>query len=445
MKKPLTALAIANAKKKLMRYALSDVGHPGLRVLIYPSGEKSFSFRYKREDGQDVTLTLGHAAGPGAITLQQARDAASKARRQRAMGVDPSAQRREDRAARLAQIRAEEKEARRRDDTVAIVLDRYYRDKVNAMKSAPELKRLLSKELCPWAKRRVDDIGRIDAIKLIDAIKDRGTPVLANRTRAASRTFFGWCIDKALIEANPFEKTKPVAVEEARDHVLSDAELRLLWIALDRCDSIWSAFYRLLILTGQRRDEVAGMAWSEVNLGNALWVLPSARSKNKREHAVPLSPAAVDILRDLPKVLVKETVSGVERLVDSPLVLTTTGTTSISGYSHTKGRLDRIMTEVAREEAKKRGDYPVEIEPWRIHDLRRTVASGMARLGIGVAVAEKVMNHVSGTFAGIVGVYQRHDFLAEKRHALNLWADHVVSLTTARESNVVGLEMGRCE
>lgn len=442
MKKPLTAVAIAGAKKQHKRYALPDVGHPGLRVLIYPSGEKSFSFRYKREDGQDVTLTLGPAADPGAITLQQARDAASKARRQRAMGVDPAAQRREDRAARLAQIQAEEKEARRRDDTVALVLDRYYRDKVNAMKSAPELKRLLTKELSPWAKRRVDNIDRTDAIKLIDAIKDRGTPVLANRTRAAARTFFGWCIDKALIEENPFERTKPVAVEEARDHVLSDDDLRLLWLALDRTDWIWRAFYRLLILTGQRRDEVAGMAWAELDLDAIApqWTLPAARSKNGREHAIPLSPAAADILRNLPKVLVKETVNGVEKLVDSPLVLTTTGTTSISGYSHTKERLDRIMKEVAREEAEKRGDDPVVIKPWRIHDLRRTMASGMARLGVAVAVAEKVMNHVSGTFAGIVGVYQRHDFLAEKTQAINLWAAHVEGLTATRESNVISFK-----
>jgi integrase len=191
---------------------------------------------------------------------------------------------------------------RRRDDTIALVLDRYYRDKVDTMKSAPELKRLLTKELSPWAKRRVVDIDRIDSIKLIDAIKDRGTPVLANRTRAAARTFFGWCIDKALIDENPFERTKPVAVEEARDHVLSDDDLRLLWIALDRCDWIWRAFYRLLILTGQRRDEVAGMAWSEIDLGNAVWVLPAARSKNGREHVIPLPPSAVDILRSLPRI-----------------------------------------------------------------------------------------------------------------------------------------------
>lgn len=147
MKKPLSAKAITNAEPKATRYALPDVGHPGLRVLIQPSGAKSFVYRFKRDNGQDVTLTLGPAAGPGALTLVQAREAAGDARRQRALGSDPADQKRAMRKAEAARIAAEEKEARRKDDIVERVLDRYYRDKVNAMKSAKELKRLLSKEL----------------------------------------------------------------------------------------------------------------------------------------------------------------------------------------------------------------------------------------------------------------------------------------------------------
>ncbi|MBR0982252.1 integrase arm-type DNA-binding domain-containing protein [Bradyrhizobium diazoefficiens] len=445
MRKPLSAKAIANAEPKAKRYALPDVGHPGLRVLVQPSGAKSFVYRFKRENGQDVTITLGPAEGPGALTLAQAREAAGDARRQRALGSDPADQRRATRRAEAARIAAEEKEARRKDDIVERVLDRYYRDKVNAMKSAKELKRLLSKELTPWAKRRVDDIARADAIKLVDAIKEKGRPVLANRTRAAARTFFGWCIDKALIEDNPFERTKPVAVEKARERALSDGDLRVLSLALDRMDWIWRAFYWLLVLTGQRRDEVADMAWAELKDldGPApLWVLPAKRTKNGREHVIPLSPAVVEILRAIPRVQVRATFKGAERLEDSPLVLTTTGTTPISGFSKAKVHLDKALMEVAREEAEKSGDDPVIIEPWRIHDLRRTMVSGMASLGVSVAVVEKVVNHVSGTFGGIVGVYQRHDYLAEKRHALNLWADHVASLTVERPSNVVSIKAG---
>lgn len=392
-----------------------------------------------------MKVTLGRAAGPGALTLQQARDAANDARRLRSTGGDPADQRRAEKRAEAARIEAEEKEARRRDDTVALVLDRYCRDKVNAMKSGPELKRLLTKELSPWAKRRVDDIDRTDAIRLIDAIKDRGTPVLANRTRAAARTFFGWCIDKALIEENPFERTKPVTAEKARDRILSDDELRLVLHALDRLDWRWRALYQLLILTGQRRDEVAGMAWTEIrdlNGTEPVWTLPASRTKNGRKHVIPLPPAAVAILRGLPRVQVKVTPNRTERHVDSPFVLTTTGKTPISGFSKAKEHLDKAIIEVACERAKKHGGDAVEVAPWRIHDLRRTMASGTAKLGVSLAVVEKALNHVSGTFGGIVGVYQHHDFLPERRHALNLWADHVAGLTTKRESNVVRLKMG---
>ncbi|PYF02545.1 site-specific recombinase XerD [Rhodopseudomonas faecalis] len=438
MRKPLSAVAITGAKPKPKRYAITDVGHPGLRLLVYPSGEKSFAFRYKRPDtGRDVTLTLGPAAGPGAITLSQARDLASDARRKRATGDDPAATRRAERAAKMAQIEAEEKEARRRDNVVALVLDRYYRDKVNGMKSAGELKRLLSKELGVWSKRRVDDISRADAIRLIDAIKDRGTPVLANRTRAAARTFFGWCIDKALIEENPFERTKPVATETPRDRTLSDPELRVLLLAIDRMDWPWRPFFRLLLILGQRRDEVAGMNWEELDLAstNPVWVLPATRSKNGREHAIPLPPQAVAILSSIDRVHVLDSKTG--KLFESPFVFTTTGKTPISGFSNAKERLDADMRKIACEEAEKLGIRPLVIAPWRLHDFRRSIASGMAELGVSVSVAEKVMNHVSGTFAGIVGVYQRHDFFAEKRHALNLWADHLSGLTAPRQSNVV--------
>jgi integrase len=440
MSKKLTAAVVSSAPKKTSRYEIADSLQPGLRLVVQKSGVKSWGYRYERPDGTRVKVTLGRAKGPGSLTLQAARDAANDARRMRSGGGDPADQKRAARKAESERIEAEEREARRRDDLVSLVLDRYYRDKVNVMRSAPELKRLLSKELAPWAKRRIDTIDLADALKLIDAIKDRGAPVVANRTRAAARTFFGWCIDKALIEESPFERTKPVVAEKARDRVLSKDELRLALLAMNRMDWMWRALYRLLVLTGQRRDEVAGMGWSELSPLDApepVWTLPASRAKNGREHAIPLSPAAVDILRSLPRVQVKVTNNGAERLVDSPFVLTTTGTTHISGFSKAKEHLDKAMMEVAREEAGKRGVEPVRIAPWRVHDLRRTMASGTAKLGVSVAVVEKVLNHISGTFGGIVGVYQHHDFHSEKRHALNLWADHVATLTTERESNVV--------
>lgn len=188
------------------------------------------------------------------------------------------------------------------------------------------------------------------------------------------------------------------------------------------------------------------MRWSELNLltDEPIWLLPSTRTKNGREHAVPLAGPAVTLLKNINRVQTRFEENGIEKMTESPFVFTTTGETSISGFSRAKARLDAAMLAVAQAKAKKHGvDLgEIKIAPWHLHDLRRTAASGMARLGVSVSVVEKVLNHISGTFAGIVGVYQRHDFLAEKRHALNLWAEHVISLTTTKKSNVVKMNKG---
>jgi integrase len=166
---------------------------------------------------------------------------------------------------------------------------------------------------------------------------------------------------------------------------------------------------QLLILTGQRRAEVAGMRWNEFDLNAGIWTIPPARSKNHRQHEVPLVPGAVEILRSLP------------RFEGSEFVLSA-GNTPPSGFSRCKARLDRAI-------AKANGGQP--FPPWVVHDIRRSVASGMARLGINLPVVEKVLNHLSGSFGGIVGVYQRHSFEEEKRQALEAWARHVEALNLA--------------
>lgn len=427
----LTAVFVTNAKPKENRHEIADTEQPGLRLVVQPTGVKSWVYRYERDDGKSVKVTLGRATGSGALSLQQARNAANDARRLRSLGKDPAAHRKAEHAAELAKIEADQKEARRKDDVVERVLDRFYADHVDNLKSAREVKRLLDKEVRPtWKGRRVDDIARADAIKLIDNIKARGAATLANRTRANARKFFNWCIEKGLVDSNPFERTAPAKSEVARERVLDDEEVRLLSFAIDRLEWPWRQFFAIALLTAQRREEIAGMRRKELeNLTSKepVWTLPSGRTKNRKEHAVPLARSAADIIASVPKI------------DDSPLVFTTTGETAISGFSRAKAKLDSTMLDIAREEAEARGDDPekVTLAPWRLHDLRRTAASGMARLGVPVSVVEKVLNHVSGTFAGIVSVYQRHDFLAEKRHALTAWADHVASLTRPKETNVV--------
>jgi integrase len=176
---------------------------------------------------------------------------------------------------------------------------------------------------------------------------------------------------------------------------------------------------QLLILTGQRRAEVAELRWDELDLNAGLWIIPSTRSKNHRQHKVPLAPGAVEILRSVP------------RFDASEFVLSASNTPP-SGFSRCKARLDHAIARLNKGEAP---------PPWILHDIRRSVASGMARLGINLPVIEKILNHVSGSFGGIVGVYQRHSFEAEKRAALDCWAQHIDALTRGGEvANVASLE-----
>jgi len=418
MPRALTAVAVANAKPSTARREIADGATPGLRVVIQPSGSKSWIFRYEL-GGRGVKLTLGPAVGPGSLTLAEARQKAGDARKSLTTGNDPSAERKAVRAAAMAQREAERSEAvtaeRRQDDLIESVVDRYVARQVSRMKSAQEVKRLLEKEVKgPWRGRLVTEIDRADVLKLVEGIADRGAGTTANRTLANLKAFFNWCVDRGILEVSPAERVKRPKDEVSRDRVLSDPELRLVVLALRQLDWPWREFLSLTLLTGQRREEIAGMRWSEVDLdaSDPVWVLPAARVKNGKIHAVPLVPAVVALIRDA------------RRIEGSEFVLTTTGDTSVSGFSRAKAALDARMLKVARDEAEKQGADPerVTIAPWRLHDLRRTAASGMARAGISVAVVEKVLNHVSGTFGGIVGVYQRHDFAAEKRHALEAWA-----------------------
>lgn len=210
---------------------------------------------------------------------------------------------------------------------------------------------------------------------------------------------------------------KPPSAEHSRERTLSDVELRNVWMAAEKIGGPFGALVRLLALTGQRRTEVAKMQWAEIDLDERLWRLPAARVKNNRAHEVPLSDAAVAILTALPR-------------IGDRFVLTTTGLAPAGNYTEHKRKLDALL--------------PPGMPEWRLHDLRRTVASGMARLGINLPVIERVINHASGSFAGIVGVYQRHSFADEKRRALDTWAAFVVALVSdSPRQNVVDLAKAR--
>ncbi|MEW9919997.1 tyrosine-type recombinase/integrase [Marimonas sp. MJW-29] len=262
-----------------------------------------------------------------------------------------------------------------------------------------------------WEPREIHSITKGDIIDLLDSIVDSGRKTTANRVRSYLSKFFNWCTERGIIDHSPMIGVRAPTKERARDRVLTDDEIRWFWASCERVGPPWEAPAKLMLLTGQRRSEVIDM--TEAEIAGDIWRLSAERTKNGRAHEVPLSGPSRDVL------------DGVLRICGARGYLhTTTGNKPVSGLSKARNHLARQMEEVAFEEV----GESIEIPHWTFHDLRRTAATGMARLGIPVRVTEAVLNHVSGTGGGIVAVYQRHDFADEKREALEKWAEFVTAL-----------------
>jgi integrase len=399
------------------------VEHPdgkvaGLFFITQPSGATSWALRY-RAQGASRKLTLGSFP---ALDLRAARRKAEEERGKIARGEDPAAAKQASRAAAKAEREGE-------TDLVEKVVEKFIERYAKAQtRDWRETERLLEKNAVEkWKGRRLSMITPPQIHDLLDEIIDRGAPIAANRVLAQLKVLGGWAVERGIIEKNPFEGIKPPASEKgrARERVLDDAENKLVWNAADAIDWPFGPIVKLLLLTGARRDEVAQMEWRAVDLDRAVWKLPASRSKNRREHTIPLSDTSLDVLRSVPRI---------ER---SEFVFTTNGRTPVSGFSKAKPALDRAMAELA-------GEGALPIPGWVLHDLRRTVATNLQRLGVRLEVTEAVLNHVSGSRAGIVGVYQKHDYAAEKRLALDAWARRLDAIVIGAEaSNVVELANAR--
>ena len=373
--------------------------------MLQPSGAASWAMRY-RADGKPKKLTLGPWP---AIDLATARRRAEEARGEVAGGKDPAAMKQAARDARKAEQEASE---RRFAKIVASYVDRYVKRELGAA-WGKEVERLLRVEILPaLGDRRIDAVTRSHVLDLLDSIVDRGAPITANRVFAVLRQLFNWSLDRDLVKVSPMPRRAP-ALEQQRDRVLDDDEIRLVWKALDQIGGNFGAVGRLLLLTGARRDEIAEGVWSEIDLETRTWTIPGARTKNGQPHEIPLSDAAVDILRRLPRVTSKQ-----------GYVFTTSGHVPLRGFSGFKPKADAMSG----------------VTGWTFHDLRRTVATNLQKLGVRLEVTEAVLNHASGSRAGVVGIYQRHTWAAEKRVALDAWARRLEAIISgAGPSNVVEL------
>jgi integrase len=280
----------------------------------------------------------------------------------------------------------------------ATAVDRYLERKRSSLKpnTFRETERYLRNHSAPLHRLRLDQIDRRKVAALLGEIETSAGPTSRNRLRSALSTFFSWCLTEGLLDANPVVGTAKADAGGSRERVLTPEELRKLWCALD--DDPFSNIVRLLVLTGQRRNEIGHLQWSELDLARKQIVLPASRVKNGRDHTVPLSAQALPILEGLP------------RRNSSDYLF---GKRGFSEWDNAKKQLDRR----------------VSIAPWRLHDLRRSAATYMAEIGVLPHIVEAVLNHQSGHKAGIAGTYNRAKYADEMRSALQRWADHVERIT----------------
>jgi integrase len=408
----LTDLSI---KKQLLpekRREIPDGKIAGLYLVVQPSGAKSWALRY-RVAGKPTKLTIGPYPS---VDLAVARRRAQEALGEVAGGKDPSGAKKAAREAR----KAENSTADRVETVAALFVERSAKRKAGPL-WAKEVERLLNVEIIPKiGSQRLGDVTRADIHALLDGIVDRGSPYTANRTLAVLRRMCNWAIERGIIANSPVEKIKPPGAETARDRVLSDDEVRLVWGAFEALGWPFGDIAKLLLLTGARRDEIAEARWNELDLAAKTLTVDKERSKNGIAHEIPLSDSVVGIFDRLRRI-------GDEK--DGP-IFTTTGRTPVSGWSRAKEQLDKAIG--------------VPIPAWVLHDLRRTAASGMAGIGIAPHVVEAALNHKSGAIKGIAAVYNRYNYAAEKRAALDAWARRLDAIITCTAlTNVVSISVGR--
>ncbi len=355
----------------------------GLRVSAH--GRKSWVL-LTRLRGRLLRYTIGSYPE---ISLADARDLARSALLLIAEGKNPADERKR-------------REAEPQPETFAAVAAAFIAgDRRAGPGWARERTRVVNRELVPaWGPRPIASITRRDVIELVQAIAERGAPVQANRTLAVIGRLYSWAVNQELAPGSPcvgLEKPGGSEKKRKRERVLSESEVRALWTAWVARGDIFGVYGRVLLLTAQRRGEVAKMRWADVDLDGALWTIP--RAKGGHAHEVPIAPAVVALLRSVP------------RQAGCEYVFSTRRARPISGF----GKLKDQTAEAAK----------VSASGWRLHDLRRTAATEMAKGGTSKEIIRRVLGHAE---SDVTETYVRHSWLAEKRAALETWAARVAAL-----------------
>jgi integrase len=408
----LTAKAIDNIKPPTGgrteywdRSISSDTSLPGsFGLRVTPNGAMAWVLMYRVDNPANPNrkkqrrMTIG---GYPAFSLAVARDQAREMLKLAGQGVDPV----EARTTKKTEVANEHTVG----TAVELFLERHSR-RQNKPSTAKEVERVFNVYVLPiWSKRPISSIAPADVDNLIEEQVAAGNGYMANRLLAHTRKFLNWCVERRWLDVSPAAGIKAPAKEVARDRILTKDEIVQFWNGCNDLGWPFGPALKLLLLTGQRRDEVARMQWSHLDLDEHTWTLPKQETKAGRQHEVPLPNQAIEIIKALPR--------------NGDFVFTTTGKTPISGFSKIKVRLDEATG----------------IESWRFHDLRRTTASGMAEIGIAPHVIEKVLNHSTGQISGVAAVYNRHAYRKEMSEALNAWARTIERLVSPGGDNIIEL------
>lgn len=355
---------------------------PGFGVRVTAHGVRSFYLAY-RHLGKNRRLNLGRYP---AVSLHKARGKAYAALAELEDGTDPS---------------GHVAKADTFSSAVETFVEKHCR-RHNRPGTAAETERLLKVYFLPdWKNRKVEAITKADVTAALEPIVKRGSTGAARHAFAALRKMFNWMVEQGQLSVSPCAGMKAPGKPGNRDRVLSDDELKSIWNGAANIGLPFGPIVQLLMLTGQRRGEIVAMAHNEIDGEKSLWTIPGERTKNGRSHAVPLLPSALAVLTDIPR-------------TTSQYVFPARGKPDqcYAGYSKGKRELDAVCG----------------VSDWTLHDLRRTAATGMARLGVAPHVVERVLNHVSGTFAGVAGIYNRFQYENDMRAALLKWEDHLISI-----------------
>lgn len=438
---PITKRTVDAAKPGEADYFLWDSKVSGFGLKVTPAGSKIYVFQYRMANPGAAKAAPARRMSigkHGAITPDQARTRAEELAAIVKLGTDPQQAAADKIAAKAEAKRQAEAKAKLEGELAfeklaARWLEEYETD--HRATSVGQAKVSINKYLIPKLRGKpMPHITKADLQAAFDSIPAK-QKASRQQVFAYASILWRWALERGDIDDNPVPSMAKPKAPKARDRVLDDSEMLSIWQATETLREPLGAFYRLLILTGQRREEVASMTWAQVDRATGVWVIPADKAKNKVQHIVPLTSLVVEELDRLAlarQVKANDSDVDAQRWPKAGPVISIRGKHPLSSFSQAKTALDIEVAKVR--------EVGCPIQPWRVHDLRRTLATGLQRLGVRFEVTEAVLNHVSGARSGVAGIYQRYDWREEKQSALEAWARHIETIAAgAEKTNVVAI------